>query len=213
VIKVRLLAAAMVLFVWASHSSAAPVDQQTSEARRHYEAGLAHFNLREYADAIREFEAGYRLRPDPVFLFNLAQANRLGDRPDKALYFYRAYLRSSPDAQNRSEVVDRIESLEKLLAEKRNVAKPPDQTLAPEIAKGTAQPFQADPAKTAFTSRPVDAPHHHVPVYKRWWFWTIGAVVVAGVAVGVGVGVASNREATFNANVGTFGPAALGVRF
>ena len=46
------------------------------------------------------------------------------------------------------------------------------------------------------------------PVYKRWWLWTIVGVVVAGAAVGVGVGVGTQKSASFNANLGTVGPAA-----
>ncbi len=42
-----------------------------AEARRHFDAGMAHFNLREYKPAIDEFQAAYRLRPEPVLLYNL----------------------------------------------------------------------------------------------------------------------------------------------
>src|SRR5438034_9003729 len=106
-------------------------EAKTNEAREHYKSGLAHFNLQEYKAAIVDFEAAYRLVPDGVFLYNLAQAHRLNDTPERALYFYRAYLRAVPAADNRVEVDGRIATLEKLLADKRNLATPPDHALAP----------------------------------------------------------------------------------
>ena len=91
-------------FLFAVVAHAAPDDSQRAEARRHYEAGLAHFNLREYKQAVDEFQAAYRLRPDPVFLYNLGQSYRLANDPEQALYFYRAYLRTSDNPPNRPEV-------------------------------------------------------------------------------------------------------------
>jgi tetratricopeptide (TPR) repeat protein len=98
---------------------------------QHPNSGLAHYNLQEYKDAIADFEAAYRLKPDPVFLYNLAQAHRLPDSLERALYFYRAFLRASPSAPNRREVEERITTLERAIAEKIEVAKPPDHTLPP----------------------------------------------------------------------------------
>src|SRR5690242_15095704 len=86
----------------------APEDPKIAEAKQHFESGMAHFNLQEYKAAVDEFEAAYRLRPDPVFLYNIAQAYRLDDHAEQALHFYKAYLRSAPDARNRAEVEQRI---------------------------------------------------------------------------------------------------------
>ena len=50
-------------------------------------------------------------------------------------------------------------------------------------------------------------------MYKKWWLWTIvGGVVVAGVVVGVTVGVLAWRD-SFNPSLGQVGPAALTVSF
>lgn len=195
-------------------------DAEKSEARRHYDAGLAHFNLREYPQAIDEFQAAYRLLPDPVFLYNLGQAYRLSNDAEQALYFYRTYIRMAPDSANRGEVDERIATLEKLIADKRNAERPPDHTIAPT---DNPNPAQATPATTAAaspatsnevarSSTPIE-PRDRKPVYKRWWFWTIGGVIVAGAAVGLGVGLGMQKSASFNANVGTFGPNAITVRF
>ncbi|MDW8282281.1 MAG: tetratricopeptide repeat protein [Myxococcales bacterium] len=114
-------------------------EQAKAEALRAYQKGMAHYNLNEYDQAILQFEAGYRAVPQAAFLYNIAQAHRLANRPQKALEFYRKYLRQDPGAKNFREVQERIEALEKLLAES---ARPPEQTLAPTgmVSTGTMPP-------------------------------------------------------------------------
>ncbi|HVU51944.1 MAG TPA: hypothetical protein VHL80_14705, partial [Polyangia bacterium] len=63
------------------------------EAREHYEQAVAHYNLDELAPALAEFREAYRLKPDPSFLFNIAQCHRKLGETDAALDFYRKYLR------------------------------------------------------------------------------------------------------------------------
>jgi iron complex outermembrane receptor protein len=185
-------------------------DPKRAEAREHYEAGLARFNLREYDSAIAEFEAAYRLRPDPVFLYNLAQANRLGDHPEQAIHFYRAFLRANPHAPNRHEVEQRIADGEKLLAAKSQMAHPPDHTLEP--TEHAAEP-SAPPSATPLVVAPAQSPALDLkapppkPLYKKWWLWTtVAGVVVAGAAVGLAVGLTTSSS--FNANLGTYQGAA-----
>lgn len=198
-----------VLFVALLLVLAAPARAaDNSEAQRHYTAGMAHYNLREYKEAIKEFEASYRLAPDPVFLFNLAQCHRLIKHDRDALYFYQAYLRARPDADNRVEVEKRVETLKKAVA-----------LLPPEPAK--PEPARPEPADTTTTTTSTSstagstAPHPEgsnavvgssvsvaaapaprpTPVYKKWWLWTIVGVVVVGAAVGTGVALGTRSDA------------------
>jgi tetratricopeptide (TPR) repeat protein len=191
-------------------ADARPADSaKSAQARQHYEAGLAAFNLRDFKVAIAEFEAGYRLKPDPVFLYNLGQAHRLAESHDQALYFYRAYLRTSADPPNRKEVEERIATLEKLLAEKKEAARPPDHTLAPGEPKPAPAP---PPAPAPAPPTQVTSKTDRKPVYKRWWLWTAVGVGAAAVAVGLGVGLTVGRQTT-SPTLGTFGPGALTVEF
>lgn len=49
-------------------------------AAARFREGKKHYQLSEYEDALREFKEGFRLKDDPVFLFNIAQCYRqLGD--------------------------------------------------------------------------------------------------------------------------------------
>ncbi len=197
-------------------AEARPVeDASTAEAKQHYLSGMAHFNLQEYPQAISEFEAAYRLKPDPVFLYNLGQTYRLSNNAERALYFYQAYLRSAPDAPNRAEVEGRIASLQKLMSDQKSIATPPDHTIAPGERPPQAAPAPAPPptpAPTVATAKSEQAPVERTPVYKKWWLWTIVGVVAAGAAVGIAVGVTESSP-SFGAGLGTVGPAALQVRF
>lgn len=81
------------------------------EARDSFEEGVASFRLGKYQAAVGAWERAYKLRPDPVFLFNIAQAYRLAEDGAHALDFYRSYLAAAPTAANRDEVERRIEQL------------------------------------------------------------------------------------------------------
>lgn len=160
------------------------------DARAHYEQAVAHYNLDEFPQALAEFREAYRLKPDPSFLFNIAQCHRkLGD-VDAALDFYRKYLRSLPEATNRADV-------ERLIAELRaKQASPsppapaaesaPPPVVAPPPAPVAPVPPAAAPAPAATSDALVVTapPPAAAPVYKRWWFWTAVGVVLAGAAVG-----------------------------
>jgi len=93
-----------------------------AEARKHYEEGTKAFNLAEFPRAIAEFKAAYNAKPDPLLLFNIAQAFRLGGDDAQALLFYKSFLRNMPDAPNRKEVEARIRTLDKAVAEQQRQA-------------------------------------------------------------------------------------------
>jgi hypothetical protein len=98
-------------------------DPVAQDARRHYEEGTKAFNLGEYPRAVTEFKAAYNAKPDPLLLYNIAQAYRLGADPSQALFFYRSFLRNMPAAPNRKEVEGRIRTLEKQVEERKEEQK------------------------------------------------------------------------------------------
>jgi tetratricopeptide (TPR) repeat protein len=145
--------------------------------------------LKEYKAAIEEFEAAYRLKPDPVFLYNLGQAYRLADDPEQALHFYRAYLRERPGASNRKDVEERVGQLEEVIAAKKTAAQPPDHTLAPETTP--AQPAPAvQPAPTATERVVVDARAGRT---KRVAGIAAAGVGVASIGVAIGMSVLAKQ--------------------
>jgi tetratricopeptide (TPR) repeat protein len=204
-----------VLWITCGVARAAEGDR-VAEAQRHYEAGMASYHLEEYDKAISEWEAGYRAKPAPQFLYNIAQAYRLSRRPDKALSFYQKYLKLDPNAANRPEVERHITALTAIVDSQKRAAERPSTQPIPlqgsTTPSGTTSPDAT--ATTATTSAgggadlTASAPRHDKPIYKKGWFWGAvagGAVLVAG-AVTLGVvlgGKSSTNEqalppATFN---------------
>src|SRR5262245_8458149 len=73
----------------------ARADELESQARTHYAAGKALYELGNYSDALRELLAGYSLVPKPQFLLNLGQCYRRLGEPLKAREMYAKYLATS----------------------------------------------------------------------------------------------------------------------
>jgi tetratricopeptide (TPR) repeat protein len=186
-------------------------DPSAERAKALYTEGMTHYNLGEYQPALESFQAAYRQRPDPAFLFNIAQCYRGMARYEDAAKFYRTYLRENSDAPNREAVQRLVAEMERAAAEAR-AKQPPTGTEPPRSTPETHAAGQetAPPPTTAradLVARPQGS--SPAPVYRRWWFWTIiGGVVVAGAAVGIGVGVssASQPPATPNTSLGVFRP-------
>ena len=88
-------------------------EDATEQARQHYAKGKQAFDLGKWDDAIAEFEDAYRLRSDPTFLFNMAQAYRRKGDLQRALDLYKNYLIENPDSPKRNDIERRIRTLEK----------------------------------------------------------------------------------------------------
>jgi tetratricopeptide (TPR) repeat protein len=95
--------------------SAAPAgaasDPRTEKAREHYLQGDAFYKLDRYANALQEYEQAYLAKPDPSFLYNIAQCHRLMGDKAEAIKFYRRYLKDAPTASNREVAEKHIKDL------------------------------------------------------------------------------------------------------
>lgn len=98
-------------------------------ARAAFVEGNVQFKLGRFLAAAAAWEHGFELKHDAGFLYNIAQAYRLAELPDKALFFYRGYLSAAPDAPNRAQVEERVAQLERLLVERSNSTTPSPQPL------------------------------------------------------------------------------------
>ena len=197
----------------------AATDDTSTQAKKLYERGMAHFQLAEYDDAIAKWQEGFRTKPVPEFLYNIGQAYRLSSRPEKAVQNYRAYLRMQPDAPNRTEVERHIATLQKVIEQSHTAATaPPTQpttpsgmghgepqtTTMPTPTPTTTSPLTptveapANPPATTGNALVASAPERKTPVTKKAWFWGVvagGAVVVAGaVVLGVYFGTKDNAQ-------------------
>lgn len=186
-LALSLFGALALLGIVAKPAFAGPAED---EARERTKAATAAFNLGHYEEAVVEYEAAYRTVPDPAFLYNIGQAQRLAGKNEKALVAYKSYLRTAPaDAPNREQVKKHVEHLESLTwtpgpAPKPKTQLPPalDFSQGPRPADSPTLDVQSSPG----ASDPAPASR---PIYKRWWFWTgVGAAVVAGTTTAILLG-------------------------
>lgn len=124
-------------------------EELKAKVKKLFEDGMVQYDLRRFDAAIALFEKAFEMRPDPVFLYNIAQAHRMAGRAADAVAFYRNYLRKAPDAPNAGDVRGWIAQLEKTAA-----AGPP--ATAP-INKEPAVPYLEPKSKLSFMTRvPLD---------------------------------------------------------
>jgi tetratricopeptide (TPR) repeat protein len=177
------IAIVLLLLMW---PRALFADEGAAEAKRLYLSGTKHFDLGEYQQALEDFKSAYRVRDEPVLLYNIAQCERLLGHNEEAMRSYKAYLRRSPTAPNRDEVEAKITALEQAVSARdraRNI--PPIPPLTPPPESTNAQLTAAAPVKKT-------------PVYKKWWLWTtVGGAVAVGLGVGLGVGLHHSAPPTF----------------
>ncbi|MCC6996836.1 MAG: tetratricopeptide repeat protein [Deltaproteobacteria bacterium] len=131
---IKILTAALVVtFALALGAGRAAADpKQDAEAKRLYEEGTKFYSLGDFPRAIEAYKKGFELKPDAVFLYNIAQAYRLSKRFEDALFFYKSFLRNLPGAVNRAEVEKRIEEMNGALQKQQETAdSPPTGPVAP----------------------------------------------------------------------------------
>jgi tetratricopeptide (TPR) repeat protein len=157
-----------------------------AKARKHFDNGKNLYDAGDFAPALAEFKEAFRLRDDPVFLFNMGQCHsKLGD-DSSALHAYRSYLRRKPDAPNRAQVEARIAELEERQGKTAGTANPPPP-LPPDTTPSVVRTPKPEPAPVIDlqSTQPPPEPAR-TPLLKTWWFWTgVGAVVVGGVATAI----------------------------
>jgi len=146
-------------------ASVARTASAADDPKKMFEAATAEFNLGHYQKAASMYEDIYKLTLEPVLLYNIAQAHRLGGDFDKAVFFYKGYLRAQPQARNRGEVQKRIAELEEAIeAKRRGQERPPNVpvTVEPrarhESATAQPPPPAPEPATQPRATEPAPAP-------------------------------------------------------
>jgi tetratricopeptide (TPR) repeat protein len=80
------------------------------EATQHFLNGRRQYDLGNYDAAVSEFQAAYESKPDPVFLFNLGQAYRLGGHCDDARAAYQHFIDTVDDADQKAKAQEMLET-------------------------------------------------------------------------------------------------------
>jgi len=94
-----------------------PDAQPAGPGKELYDEGTKHYDLAEYPAAIESFRASYDLVPQPLLLFDIAQAYRQLHDCEHARTFYKNYLRNLPTADNRDKVEHFITEMDACVAE------------------------------------------------------------------------------------------------
>lgn len=229
----KLSLVAVVLVACAARTASAAQDP-----KQMFETATAEFNLGHYEKAAAMYEEIYKVTLEPVLLYNIAQAHRLGGDFDKAVFFYKGYLRAQPQAKNRGEVQKRIAELELAIeAKRRGQERPPnvpatvEPRARPESATSTppatsepaTQPRATEPPPSEPQATPTPSPSDtqaqptatastSEPTSDKpiWKKWWFWTIVggVVVVAVVVAVAVVATRAPSFGANLPETGPAA-----
>jgi hypothetical protein len=153
-----LLAVGLAVALTSAPSPARADEEATEQARQHYAKGKQAFDLGKWDDAIAEFEEAYKLRSDPTFLFNMAQAYRRKGDLQRALDLYKNYLIENPETPKRAEIEKRIRALEK---EMKNPAR--RQIEAPVAPAPASAPASVPPFGGFGTDSPPNLPPRASP--------------------------------------------------
>jgi len=190
----------LTLGLWAK---AACAETDTEAAKRHYREGTSHYDLGEFKQAIDSYKAGYRIKSDPVFLYNIGQSHRMLKEYDQAIAAYKAYLRNRPDAPNRKEVEAKIEDMRSeqnakggssAATDKPVVVIPPPPDPSPVSVNPSNPPADETTPTTVATSQsnvdlsqkiPVDDSQHTLDSTPWIVAGAGGVLITAGVVTGL----------------------------
>jgi tetratricopeptide (TPR) repeat protein len=164
------------------------------QSRLHFERGRRYFQVDEYRKAIEEFKAAHVEKPDPAFLYDIAECHRRLGEPTEALVFFRRFIvLSAPNDPARPIARKRIAELESKRSAPGPAADPagalaqPEGPPPPALSPPALSPPPVTPpplAAPVIVEQAAPPPAAPAPFYKRAWFLTtVAAVVVAG-AVG-----------------------------
>lgn len=142
-----------------------------ARAKAQYDEGVRLYALGQVRPALAKFQAAYRALPSPGYRYHIAQCHRKLKEWKSAIFYYQGYLKDNPATPMAGLVEGHLKTCRQRLKagelRRRGI-------LNPDLGKGGG--------------KGKDGPKV-VPVYKKWWLWTLVAVGVAALATGLGVGL------------------------
>jgi tetratricopeptide (TPR) repeat protein len=127
-------------------------------ARDKFEAGKKAYRLGDFDEAILQWKAGYTIKDDPVFLYNIAQAYREKGDFNKAIFYYESYLKEAPSSSIRGQIEQKLAELRKVVKEQQATqTKPPTGPL--EDDKKPPPDTGKNPNPTTTTPETTPEPH------------------------------------------------------
>ncbi|HTR51070.1 MAG TPA: hypothetical protein VMJ10_10220 [Kofleriaceae bacterium] len=169
---VRAFALGLGLAVCARVAHAQAPAHDKAGGQKAYIDGQALYNGGDYRGAAEKFKLAYDRDPDPVYLFNLAQADRFAKQCSESADAYRRFLAAAPTAPNRDKVEHYIEEMD--ACAKDQALTPPSPAPAPAPAPAAAEPNPPQPViavrrKNDLDSEPSASPRrlhdHRTAIY------------------------------------------------
>jgi len=177
----RWLVGVVALAVIAGTASADP----EAEAKVHVDKAATLHGEGNYAEALAELAAAYKIDPQPGLLYAMAQVQVKLQRCADAIPNYEKFIASSPGAVPEKAAHEAIDACKVTLANQAPPP-PPDPTPAPV-------PVPVDPTPP---STPPSEPTPERPGGRAWYKDPVGGIALGGGVVGVVVGVVLYRSAT-----------------
>lgn len=142
--------ALIALFAWAPVARAEPKD----DARRHFQAGLAAAQAKDFETALEEFLAAQRAYPHPATLYNIGRSYAdLGDL-EKAIEYFRRYQAAAPEKAEDVAPVIRVLQADLDAQRAPAVAAPAPTDVPPAtVARAEVERLQAIAAELEALSR------------------------------------------------------------
>lgn len=160
---------------------------QDDACRDLHDEGRQHVVAGRFNEAQRLYTLAYQHVADPMLLWKIARLLDQAERLTEALLYYQKYLESG-DLVKRHEAELRLVQLNGRLSEKTVSLSVP----SPVMTSQSAKPIE--PVEASVKQPPVNREY-----WRKWWLWTLAGAGVAGIVVGVGLGVASIRPDVTNA--------------
>lgn len=152
------------------------------ECARHYLQARTLSKAGQLADALDEYHAAYTIQHVPTLLFNIARLNHKLGRLKEAASVYEAYLRlgtgTEPSLKEKAK-----EYLGQIPPQNEPPSSPPNPPPEPPTA-----PPDLQSQLSSFKPPPAAPSADPLPIYKRWWLWTVVGAVVLGGTIAVAVG-------------------------
>jgi hypothetical protein len=164
-------------------------DPAETQAKVHFKRGVEDYTRGQYEAAVIEFQAGYRLKPLPLFLYNIGQAARMAGNKQLALDSYERYLQEETSAD-----------APELTAARREIELIRSARPAPSETHG--QPAVAPRVAIASPPSVAPPPPPRRPVWKRAALW-VPLTVAAAAALAVGLGVGLSAQSPTSPSLGT----------
>ena len=172
-------------------------DQRLDKAKQLFSAGRTAYEQGDYEKAYASFKECYLLSHEPALLYNISSALQGLRRPHEAAEALRSFLRLRPDDPEKGAMEERIRTLEEeqRLIDLENRDKTPPPVTPPPVTP-------VAPVTPPTASAP---PTEKERMRKRTALIvgiTAGAVVVAGVAIGLAFGLQPKEQPLTPAPIG-----------